>query len=252
MQSMNAIDEDWRKKCSTGPIHRKPTLTDTGLMLGRETILARTAHGAIDAAGVSVDSDEARVLAVLAAAYRRPVANHAIAKMRRASELWHEGEKALAQFHLAFIDLPDADEDTAYRLFLAMKILESGLSPEALMKALGIEWAALDLEKYDPDQPRVPAGSGHGSGQWTSGDTGSGIGSQGRLPRNRHIEIVPVRVAGAVRSDANPPTLVPGAQYAQVSPAPIVTREKIEDIIRKHGPSAPSDNGIFIEEYATE
>jgi len=104
MQSMNAIDEDWRKKCSTGPIHRKPTLTDTGLMLGRETILARTAHGAIDAAGVSVDSDEARVLAVLAAAYRRPVANHAIAKMRRASELWHEGEKALAQFHLAFID----------------------------------------------------------------------------------------------------------------------------------------------------
>jgi hypothetical protein len=172
MQRMNAIDEDWREKRSIGPVYRKLTVTDAGLMLGRETILVRTAHGAAAAAVVSVDSDAARVLALLCAAYGRPVADHAIAKMRRAAELWHEGEKALAQFHLAFIDLPDADEAVVFRLSLAVKLHESGVSPEAMLKALGYDKAALDLEKYNLDQPRMPAGSGRESGQWTSGDSG--------------------------------------------------------------------------------
>ena len=39
------------------------------------------------------------------------------------------------------------------------------------MKGLGFDPAPLDLlEKYNPDQPRVPAGSGRESGQWTSSD----------------------------------------------------------------------------------
>jgi hypothetical protein len=172
MQRMNIIDEDWREKFPTGPIHRKLTMTDAGLMLGRETILVRPAHGAAAAAELSVDSDAARVLALLCAAYGRPVADHVIAKMRRAAELWREGEKALAQFHLAFIGLPDADEAVVFRLSLAVKLLESGVSPEALLKAPGFDRAALDLEKYNPDQPRVPAGSGRESGQWTTGDSG--------------------------------------------------------------------------------
>jgi hypothetical protein len=37
------------------------------------------------------------------------------------------------------------------------------------MKALGFPRAARDLEKYNPDQPRVPAGSGRTSGEWTNG-----------------------------------------------------------------------------------
>ncbi len=67
MQRMNAIDEDWREKRSLGPIYRTLKVTDAGLMLGRETILVRAAHGAADAAGV-LDSDAARVLALLCAA----------------------------------------------------------------------------------------------------------------------------------------------------------------------------------------
>jgi hypothetical protein len=54
MQRMNAIDEDWREKRSLGPIYRTLKVTDAGLMLGRETILVRAAHGAADAAGVSI------------------------------------------------------------------------------------------------------------------------------------------------------------------------------------------------------
>ncbi|MGH6857489.1 MAG: hypothetical protein ACRECP_07605 [Methylocella sp.] len=61
-----------------------------------------------------------------------------------------------------------------------------------------------------------------------------------------------MRVAGATRSDANPPGLVPGAQYAQLSPTPIITPKVIDDILRKHGSSARPDNGKFNEEYATE
>lgn len=38
------------------------------------------------------------------------------------------------------------------------------------MKALGFPRAARDIEKYWEDQPRVPAGSGRESGEWTSGD----------------------------------------------------------------------------------
>src|ERR1019366_334841 len=44
------------------------------------------------------------------------------------------------------------------------------LSPRALMKGLGLDPAPLDgLEKYNRDQPRVPAGNGRASGQWGSG-----------------------------------------------------------------------------------
>ncbi|MGH6834945.1 MAG: hypothetical protein ACREC9_05180 [Methylocella sp.] len=50
--------------------------------------------------------------------------------------------------------------------------LESGHSPESLTKELAFERTALDVEKYNPDQPRVPAGSGRESGQWTLGDSG--------------------------------------------------------------------------------
>jgi hypothetical protein len=66
--------------------------------------------------------------------------------------------------------LPKIDETGAYRLFLAATTLERGLSPSDLMKALGFPRAARGIEKYWEDQPRVPAGSGRESGQWTAGD----------------------------------------------------------------------------------
>jgi hypothetical protein len=256
MQSLAAIEKVWREKSRTGPFHRKVTVTDTGLMLGREIILASPAGGAPAEAGFSVyNGDESRVLALLTAAYGCPVGDHIFTKMRRASELWHRGEKALAQIHLAFADLPDADEAVAYRLFLAVKILDSGHSPESLMKALAFEPTAPDAKKYNRDQPRVPGGNGRESGQWTSRDSGPGSGSQDRLPPSRHVEIVHVNVVGARRSDvedAEAPSLVPGAQYAQASLTPTITPNTINDILEKHGPSAPPEKGKFTAEYATD
>jgi hypothetical protein len=45
-------------------------------------------------------------LALLATAYDRPAEPYVLAKMRRAAELWNDGEKALAHIHLAHARLP--------------------------------------------------------------------------------------------------------------------------------------------------
>jgi len=114
------------------------------------------------------------------------------------------------------------------------------------MKALGFPRAARDIVKYNPDQPRVPAGSGRESGEWTSG-SGDGAG------RTTFVQRVEVRVDGATMSDANPPGIVAGAQYAQVSPTPILTQERIAHILGLHGwGTANETKGKFFPAYSTE
>jgi hypothetical protein len=49
-------------------------------------------------------------------------------------------------------------------------LIEPGVDVAITVKALGLDPAPEALEKYNPDQPRVPAGSAEG-GQWTSGDS---------------------------------------------------------------------------------
>ncbi|MGH6795794.1 MAG: hypothetical protein ACREDH_11520, partial [Methylocella sp.] len=71
-------------------------------------------------------------------------------------------------------NLPPCGEDEALRLFLAEECFSEGITPAELMKAQGYVSALLALIKYNPDQPRVPAGSGRESGEWTSGDGGAG------------------------------------------------------------------------------
>jgi hypothetical protein len=54
------------------------------------------------------------------------------------------------------------------RLFVADELIEAGVTPRTLMKAQGFDPAPLDLLKanFNPDQPRIPAGSGRDSGRW--------------------------------------------------------------------------------------
>ncbi|MGH6839445.1 MAG: hypothetical protein ACREDT_11720 [Methylocella sp.] len=113
-------------------------------------------------------------MALLATAYGKPVAPHVVARLRRAAELWDEDEKALAHIHLAHANLPPCGEDETRRLFLAEECLSEGITPAELMKAQGYVSALLAFIKYNPDQPRVPPGSGRESGEWTSGDGGAG------------------------------------------------------------------------------
>ncbi|MGI8568198.1 MAG: hypothetical protein ACR2KT_03520 [Methylocella sp.] len=121
------------------------------------------------------------------------------------------------------------------------------------MKVLGFPQAARDLEKYNPDQPRVPAGSGRESGQWTSGDGGgTGAAVESQLPRNVHVKPFVPNVVGRTVSDANPDGIVPGAQYAQANPVPIVTPDVIDKIKRVHGPGAEDKKGEIFAQFANE
>jgi hypothetical protein len=240
MRNTDAIARDWRNWGLGRPFHREMTLTEAGLALGRGTLLSEFEKKGRAAGGLALDGNEARLLSLLTAAYRQPLAGRVIEKIRRAGEIWRAGDKSLAQIHLAFLGLPKIGEADAYRLFLAGTALEKGASPSDLLKALGFPRAARDLEKYNPDQPRVPAGSGRESGQWTSDGAGGA-----NVSRPKHQIIM---------SDANPTGIVAGAQYAQASQTPVICPKTMTKILKVHGPGALAKykgKGEFNAEFAT-
>jgi hypothetical protein len=63
----------------------------------------------------------------------------------------------LAAILLAQNDLGKLDAAGAHRLPLAAELIEAGMTPRELAREFGLHLPA-DLIKYDPDQPRVPAG----------------------------------------------------------------------------------------------
>ena len=62
----------------------------------------------------------------------RPVVPHVLAKLRRACDLWNEGDKALAHIHLAHAGLPPCGRDQALRLFVADELVEAGVTTRGL------------------------------------------------------------------------------------------------------------------------
>lgn len=192
--------------------------TDEGLVLGTGTVLARKSTSAVD---VLIDVDEPRLVALLTAAHLRTPTCHEIAHVRKAAERWRHGESALAAMHLALSRLdrlinPVVD---AERLFLADGLLEAGLPPDTLLKALEPKGPSSDgIAKYDPDEPRVPAGNGRTSGQWT---VGAGSAAHASPPAARPSERparrlkAPHRQIGAPAPPANRPNA------ASRTPAPM-------------------------------
>ena len=143
-----------------------PRFDVEGLMLGRGTRLARERAKK----GFGLDAERSAVL--LATAYGK-LQPSALKHLRRAIGCWQRGDAALAHIELAFARLSRLEsEDDAFRLFLAEALLDEGMTPRGLAGQLGI-----DLEKYDPDERRVPAGSGRESGRWGPG-SGSDAGAR--------------------------------------------------------------------------
>jgi hypothetical protein len=121
-------------------LSRSLAFTDAGLVLGAGTLVAPMRRGGGDAAALDL-SGEDRILALLAAAFAAPVnAAAVLAKFRRASELWVQGDKCLAHIHLAHLRLPKLESgEQAFRLFLADHLIASGHSPRDLCEALGFD-----------------------------------------------------------------------------------------------------------------
>jgi len=98
----------------------------------------------------------------------QPIEPYLLAKIHHACALWNEGEKALAHIHLAHTGLPLCDDGRALRLFIAGELLDNDVLADFLLKAQAFVPATPDLCKY-PGQPRIPAGNGRESGEYTYG-----------------------------------------------------------------------------------
>jgi hypothetical protein len=145
--------------------YRQMTVTEQGLVLGAGILLAKMGED-----GLCLDGEEERILTLLAIAYRGDVPGAALGTLRRVSKHWQGGDKCLAAIHLAQSSFPEIGEDAATRLSLAAELIEAGMTPRELARELGLNPVPFDVSKYDENQPRVPAGSGRESGQWTSAD----------------------------------------------------------------------------------
>jgi hypothetical protein len=125
--------------------------------------------------------DEARVAALLAVAHGCEIIPSTLRYICRALEKRSEGETALAQVYLAMANLPTLQRpaEAAWRLSAADGLLKDGMAPGTLLEVLGIGPSTPETVErtYDPDQPRVPSGSGRESGQWTSGDDAGDAGT---------------------------------------------------------------------------
>jgi hypothetical protein len=176
----------WHARERVVPISPLLNLTPEGLVLGAGTVIV-PADGPRRLQGLR--GQEARVLALLSAGYGRAIAPSVLGNIERAAKAWREGDDCLAYIHLAHTRLPTLQDpyEAAQRLFIVDGFMKAGTSPRAVFEACQFGAAYLDaVEKlYNPDQPRVPAGSGRTSGEWTdngetSGDDAARPGTAGQ------------------------------------------------------------------------
>ncbi|MGD0192109.1 MAG: hypothetical protein ABSD74_15325 [Rhizomicrobium sp.] len=170
MKQLNELQKRWRDSVQFRGLHAVPILDKDGLVLGASTLLAKRNHDG----ALALDGEEARLLTLLAVAYSRPVDLSVLEAIGRASKHARAGDECMAAMHVALAGLPRLQNpsDAARRLFIADSLMNEGVAPRDIWTALDFNSAPLDaLDKFDPDQPRVPAGSGRTSGQWTSGDS---------------------------------------------------------------------------------
>jgi hypothetical protein len=71
--------------------------------------------------------------------------------------------------HIALVGLPRLADppDAARRIMIADMLLAAGVRPREIFAALEFDATSLDsLEKFNPEEPRNPKGSGRISGEW--------------------------------------------------------------------------------------
>jgi hypothetical protein len=179
------LEKARKERERTVPIDRVPAFRDDALVLGAGSVLLAAGDSPERPRGVG-GADEARLLVLLSAAYNRRIGAEVLGHLRRAEARWRDGDLALASVHLALTGLGSlpSPRESSRRLFLAGCLIDSGWSTDTVLKALDLEVGSDQLRRvYNPDQPRVSAGNGRESGQWTAENEGSGAGSeQASLP----------------------------------------------------------------------
>lgn len=162
------LRDAWSVRKRTFPIIPALHFSPDGLVLGAGTILLpAVGHRRL----AKLQGTEARLLALLSATYGRAIAPSVLGNIERAAKSWRDGDDCLAAIHLAHARLPQPDNpyEAARRLFITDAFITAGTSPFAILRSLGLDDSYVEaIEKlYNPLEPRVPAGNGRISGQWT-------------------------------------------------------------------------------------
>lgn len=167
MEKVAELRKSFAVSVSRQAFRATPTIEDDGLLLGHGTVLARMGCTRRGEEKLMLEADEARLLALLSAVCGRQINPRVMHQVSRASDCWSRGDEVLANIELAYARFPRLQtEEDAFRLFLAENLLAQGMSPRDLAIALGFDPRLL---KYDPNEPRQPAGSGRPSGRWIRG-----------------------------------------------------------------------------------
>jgi hypothetical protein len=162
------LRDAWLARKRSVPISPGLHFAPDGLVLGAGTILL-PAEGHRRLA--NVQGYQARLLALLSATYGKAISPSVLGNIERAAKSWRAGDDCLAAIHLAHARLPQPDDpnEAARRLFITDAFIKTGVSPLAILQALGVDGAYVEaVEKlYNPLEPRVPNGNGIFSGRWT-------------------------------------------------------------------------------------
>ena len=191
-----------------------PTIKNGYVSLGAGTVL-------LSRRGDLHDAD--RLFALLAAA-GAPISAAGANYVRHAVARYEADEIPIALVSLAHAGFGSLNGGApgAWRLFAAECLLDAGARPSDILSAVAEhELSKLVRSKgYDPDQLRVPAGSGHASGQWTSGgaDDSSDPGSPARTDAQNESDSatsLPVQIADASSDWAHYLNPIPSTQAAE-------------------------------------
>ena len=205
---------DVLRRCT--PYDALPRFGDDALKLGRGTALACFDTSGRDHPG---DGGIERLATLLSVAHRRATLAVIAKHVRRSIGYWRRGDLALAHIELAFARLPPlASEEDAFRLFLAAALLDEGISPAELHRWLVPSPYSVSLRKFDPEQPRVPAGSGAASGRWMSieydaANGGRSTATEGEAGRPKAALLGPI-AARTFLADASPAAIEALALFA--------------------------------------
>jgi hypothetical protein len=247
------LSKAWAARRAVTPIDAVMRFSDEGLVLGAGTVLTKSSDPGREFLD---DPWELRLQALLAVAHLRRPTVESLAHLRGAVRRWSEGHHALASMHLSLsrVDRLMRPEADAHRLFLADGMLNAGFEANAIIDA--IEAGIPDLigfRKYDPDQPRVPAGSGRASGQWTSSSGDAAAGADTRSEADASLGIMnPPTTAGAnaqplvdpTQSEVNPNTIthVADPEYETMFASRIAHAKCVDAAVEASAHDAANDN----------
>ncbi len=224
------LDTQFNERLRSG-VRLSIQITDLGLVLGANTRLLRLDSRQQGISRLAGGEEEERLFALLSVVQRQPISAKKMHWISASLDDWQRGEKAVAHIRLAQANLPQlTDIHDAYRLFLAETVLDQGMTPRALMKALGLDASPLDLIKYDPDQPRVPAGNGRESGRW--GADGGGSSGAADKPDPYRVTISEARITQphVTQPQATQPSFVVPAFVPPVATAPAAGTAVAEEL----------------------